>query len=169
MADDDATYAAILRKISTDPRTRRAVTKAIKEVDPEAFPDFSFPDQKVADLEEKLESKLADMEAKRESERIQARLRAQKSKLLEKYDEKQVEAIEKDIMEKHGISDYEIAGKIYASDVPDIEPHRASPAARNGERWSMPEMIEDFRKDPAGAAIRGAYADIDRLRRGERL
>jgi hypothetical protein len=166
--DDDATYAAILRKISTDPRTRRAVTKAIKEVEPDAFPEFSFPDQKVADLDEKYEARFAELEANAESKRIHASLREQKTKLLEKYSPEQVAEIEK-LMEQHNIGNYDIGAKVYAADVPPLDPQRTPPQSRFGERWTLPEQMEEFKKDPAAAAIKGAYADIDRLRRGERL
>jgi hypothetical protein len=169
MVDDDATLANILKKIANDPRSRKAVVKAIKEVDPDSFPPGSFADTIVADLEEKIEAKFADRDAKNETERIERHLRNQKRKLSEKYEPEQIAEIEK-LMEKHNIADYEIGAKAFAADVPGIDPKRgAPPAPKFGERWEFPPNMDDFRKDPSGTALKGAYADIDRLMRGETL
>jgi hypothetical protein len=169
MDENDTALAASLRKLVTDPRSRDKAVRLLKEVDPESWPKFSFPDTEITALEEKVDEKLAALEAKRAGERVEQSLRAQKTKLLEKYSPEQVADIEKSIMEKHNIHDYEIAEKVYASDTPPIDPKRSPPPARFGERWTMPEQMEEFKKDPAAAALRGAYADIDRIQRGERL
>jgi hypothetical protein len=168
MSDEDAAHAALLRRLATDPRTRRIVTKAIKEIDPENYRDHAFPDQKVEDLKEEMEARLAELESKRKIEQADEILRKQKQELLNKYSDEQISEIEK-IMEKHNISDYELASKVYAADTPQVDPKRSPRPTQFGERWQFPENMEEFKKDPAGAALRGAYADIDRLRRGERL
>jgi hypothetical protein len=170
MAEDDATLANILKKIANDPRSRKAVVKAIKEVDPEAFPPGSFADTIVSDLEEKIEAKFTDRDAKSETARVERHLREQKRKLSEKYEPEQIAEIEK-LMEAHNLADYDIGAKVYAADLPPIDPKRGGtpPPAKFGERWEFPSNMDDFRKDPAGTALKGAYADIDRIRRGETL
>jgi hypothetical protein len=170
VTEEDAALATLMRKMANDPKYRAYVAKAAKEIEPERYPESSFADVKVDDLDKKLESKFAEFDAKQETARVERRLREQKKALSEKYEPEQIAEIEK-LMEKHGLHDYDIGAKVYAADVPPIDPKRGGlpPPAKFGERWEFPPNMEEFRKDPAGAALRGAYADIDRLRRGETL
>lgn len=160
MTDEaDKQAAELFRRIANDPRTRRQQLKLIKEVDP----NQQFWDDDLNSKLEAIDAKVEKDKADREEQKIIDRLTAQKKALGERYKPEQIAEIEK-LMTEHGIGDYNIGAKVYAADqpLPDARPVQMP---RQGERWKLPEM-EDFRKDPAGAAIAGAMADIERLRSG---
>lgn len=164
---EDARFASLLRKMANDPRTRRDAVKLIRTVDPDNFPESAFPDVKLAEIEEKFDGKFSELDTKQQTTRLERKLAAQKAKLLETYEEDQVAEMEKMVSEGL-VKDYDTARKVYIADSPAPNPRNSPPPPRQGETWTMP----DFKATPAALAKKatdGAYADMERLMRGERL
>ncbi len=155
---------ALFRKLMNEPKTRRRAIGLVNEVDPGKY---TFHDDQALDEIDKLKAGREEDKAERERERIESRLRSQRDKLAGKFSPEQIAEIEKFATE-NGIGNYEIAAKAWAADLPPPEPRAETPALF-GERWQMPPRIDDFRKDPSGAAIRGAREDIVRLMAGKSL
>jgi len=153
----DKYLANLLTKLTEDPRTRRRVLQAVKELEP----NLRFPDQDVQDLREEFEAKLAEDRQKRESETIRARLEADRQRLADRYDDETIRKIETDVMQKHGIADYEVAAKVYAADLPPERPERDD--TRHGATWELPSFDEYF-ENPMKTARANAYRTIDELR-----
>jgi hypothetical protein len=148
----------LMRQLINDPRSRADTAKWIKEVAPEY--KNHFPDTDISSLKADIERQREEDKLAREREKIEAKLQAQKSRLAEKYEPSQIEEIEK-LMQEHGISNYDIGAKLYAADMPPPEEGRM-PVGRQGERWEFPDL-ENYKKDPMGAAAKSAYAEIDRM------
>lgn len=161
---DAATLAELGKlalKVANNPKTRRQFLKAVKEVEP----DRRFPDQDVEDLREEVRAELDNERQERERERLAERLEAQRQGLLGRFTEEQIQDIEKTVMPKYGISDYEAAAKIYGADLaPALPTHQQS---RPGANWELPNF-EGLHKDPAKAARDMAYKVIDEMRSPKR-
>lgn len=152
--------AELTIKLAHDPKTRKAFTKLVKEVDPSK----SFPDMDAEDNRDVIRSEFAKRDQDAESARVKQRLEAQRAGLINsgRYKEEDVQKIEKEVMEKHGISDYDVASKVYAADTKAANP---TPEIKS-RVWEMP--MSTLSKDALGNMdnfARGeAYKAIDEIK-----
>jgi hypothetical protein len=146
----------LLKRLSTNPQTRRDVTKLIKK----AHPAARFPDQ---DLEDYKEAEAARREAEkieRDRKEVMDRLESQRKALLNRYSEDNLKEIEA-LMQKHGIADYEVGAKLYASEAAPTTGRSSSP---QGQTWTMPGD-KDLLADPRKWATDQASNIIEEFRR----
>jgi len=160
MTYDPATQeqmAKLLGKLMSEPKTRRTVGKAIREVEP----NVRFPDLDLEDLKEELRADREKEKADRETEKLEEKLRTQRDRLKDRYSDEQLKQIEEDVMKKHGIFDYEIAAKVYAAEQPPVRESREE--NHHGATWKIPNF-EKYFKDPRGTALDEAHQAIAELR-----
>lgn len=152
--------AALLLKLSGNPKTRLHTLRMIKAVDP----NYRIP----ADVQ--LEEYKAQVAREKENDKITAqaeksreRQTAQRAKLLDKYTEDQIKEIEAG-MSKVGLGDYEAGAKLYAA---DMTPAKASNnnRPRHGQIWEFPDL-PGLLQNPEKAATDAAYAVLDEMRAG---
>jgi hypothetical protein len=152
-------------KLARGKDTRRDFLKTVKKIDP----NYMLPgDQQVQDLRTEMEDRDAARELKAATDASNARLEKQRQGLLDgtllpgrKFDADQVKEIEEKVMPKYGISDYEAAAKIYASDLKPAKPSGKQPNGSNAN-WSFPDL-PGLMDDPAKAAREAAHQVIDEL------
>jgi hypothetical protein len=98
-----------------------------------------LPDVEAASAVQLIDRRFEQEKAEREKEKALAKLEAQRESLKSRYDDTALGEIEK-LMEKHGISDYDLAARLYAS-----ETQAATPTYEvNDHTWSMPNFGKDF-------------------------
>lgn len=161
-ADRDQ-LADLIAKISSDPRTRKTVIKAIKEVEP----NWQVPADVIADdLREETDAKLAEIRQEAESRRIRDDLERKRRRVADKYGEDAVQAIEKDIMQKHGIADYDLAARVYAAEQPPPDRERRDQESpRHGATFQVPQIdLNEYMRNPRKAALDEAYRVVDEFR-----
>jgi len=161
----DIQLGRLMRKIGTNPKTRRAVTNAIKEVSPGAH----FPDQAINDLRDEFNATREKDKMDAETQRITARLEAQKLKLREKFSDDQIKEIEERVMPKYGLADYEAAAIIYGADLKPTDATSRGGRERmiHGTTWEFPELPKLF-ENPTLAAREEAARVIDEFRAARR-
>jgi hypothetical protein len=151
---------AQLAKLATDlahnPKTRKQFTKLVKEIDPTK----RFPDIEAEELEEKMQREFEKRDHEAEAKRTQDRLEKQKESLKSRFKDEDISEIEK-LMEKHGISDYDVGAKLYAAETKPAEPTYEM----QDRAWSLPKIdIKDFGNLKAQAR-KNAYQAIDDIKR----
>lgn len=152
-----AQLAELSISLAHNPKTRKAFTKLVQEVDPSK----RFPDVEADDLRDTIKNEFEVRDQQAEARRIKAQTENQRADLLEsgRYKEEDVKEIEK-IMEKHGISDYDVAAKVYSA---DTKP--ASPTSDIKSRtWQMPQLKKEDLGNLTQNARDKAYATIDEIR-----
>jgi len=151
-----------LLRMAGNPKTRRSILNAHRENTPGFVmpPDVQIQEMREQNAREKAADKLA-----RETEKSNERLEREKAKLAKRYSPEQIEIIEKEIMPKYGISDYEAAGKLYAA---DFKPAAGSGGTDRGTlfgaTWTFPDL-PGLLDDPAKAARETAFSVIDEFNR----
>lgn len=161
-ADRDQ-IAELIAKISADPATRKTVIKAIKHVEPK----WEVPaDIAVDDLREETRAQLDAMRQENESRRIRDELERKRKSIADRYGEDSVKEIETNIMEKHGIVDYDVAARLYAAEQPPPDrERRAREDSRHGATWELPQIdLAAYMANPRKAALDEAYKVVDELR-----
>jgi hypothetical protein len=147
--------------VAGDKRTRAAVLKAQKTVDP----TFRMPgDIEMNDIRAELAAKEQEREFKAAQAATLSRIEAQKAKLAEKYSADQIAEIETKVMQKYGISDYEAGAKLYAADFAPARPSGAD-IIGHGATWTFPQL-PGLMEDPVRAAREAAVGVIDEINRG---
>lgn len=152
---------AQLAKLATDlahnPKTRKKFVGLVKEIDPSR----RFPDVEADDLKEEMTREFEKRDQLREAERARQQLETQRTGLKSRYEDKDIEEIEK-LMEKKGISDYEDGAILYAA---ITKPATPSYEAKD-HRWKMPGRdIKDFSNPQVSRdAIYKAIDDVKRKR-----
>lgn len=153
--------AELMVGMSKNPKTRKEFTRLVREVNP----SMSFPDVEKEEMRETITSEFAKRDQENETKRVKERLEAQRSSLITsgRFKEEDVGKIEKEVMEKHGISDYEVAAKVYAADM-----RPASPTPEIKSRvWEMP--MASLGKEALGNmdnfARNEAYKAIDDIKK----
>lgn len=164
MPVDPATLQALGQlalKISGDPRTRNEFIKQVKTVAPEYRPpaDVQFEEFKAQFKKEQEEKEIRAKAEQQERSRHNAR-----NKLISsgKYTEEQVREMEEAVMKKHGISNYDVAAKVYAADTEPAKPSNRD-RMRHGQIWEFPN-IPGLLQNPEKAASDAAYAIVDEFR-----
>jgi hypothetical protein len=162
--ENDATYIALgklAKKLATNPKTRKLYVSAVKEVEP----NLRFPDIEMDEFRSEMNARLEQEKLERENARILAQQEAEKLRVLERYTPEQVADMEKTVMEKHGLSSYELAAKIYGADLKPATP--ANAPSPHGTTWDMP-TDKELLKDPARWARKAAQQAIDELNQRRR-
>lgn len=156
---DDETlkqFGLLAAKVASNPKTKKAWRRAVQEVNPSA--SFAL---EADDVDALVNARLEDERLKREQDEVKTRLERQKAELAGRYTPEEIIAIEA-VMTKHGLSDYDVAARLYAHDNPG--PVTPIPTgARQGERWTLPDDKVLF-QDPAQWAKEQAYSVIDQMR-----
>lgn len=165
VADTDNEHAELLRKLVHDPRTSRAARKLLHEIDPKYFELEAEADKYRSELEERLSKDKEERDKEKieaESAKVRERLEHERSQLVARYGEDEVKEME-ELGEKHMLGSYEVMEKLHNAERMGSRPQR-EPTPRFGERWeSAPVEWEEFRKDPKGAALKGMYAEVEKL------
>ncbi len=168
MALDPQTAQALgelMHKLAHNPKSRKAVAKLVKEVDPDRA--AAFTDIEIEDKIEALRTDWDNRELERTKDETTRRLAKQRADLLGKgYTEDQIKEIEEKVMPKYGMSDYEAAAILWSHENP---PSRPSPAEKrhNGTHWEFP-MFEQYSTDAKKASLDRAYETIDELHSARR-
>lgn len=149
--------ADLALQLAHDPKTSKQYKKLVKEL----HPDRHFPDVEVDDLREEVKTLLAARDQKEESDRVNQGLRAQRNGLITsgKFTEEDVKKMETDVMEKHGISDYEVAAKVYAA---DTRPANPTPEIKS-RVWEMPKLAKEDIDNINQHTLKNAYAVVDEI------
>ena len=144
-------------KVAGNPKTRRPFLNAVREIEP----DRVFPDQQVEDLRQEWATQRETDNIERERRETEQRLAAQRRKLIDskRFTEDDVKKIEKDVMERLGLADYDAAATIYGAQQP-AAPSNTVP--KSGGVWELP-TFDGLLKDPNGAARNMAFQVIDEL------
>lgn len=131
-----AALAELAVEVANNPDTRKEFARLVKKVQP----NRRFPDVEVDDMREEIRREFEKKEQEGEQARILRSMERQKSKVSENYDDKAMGEIEA-LMSKHGLSDYELAARLYAAETKPATP-RPQP---NDHRWSLPNIeLKDF-------------------------
>lgn len=137
-----ASLAELSVAIAQNPETRKQFANLVKKVKPEY--GNSFHDVTNEDMREDIKAEFRKRDEELAKREALSRLNEQRNSLRDRYDDSAMGDIEK-LMEKHGISDYEIGAKIYAADTKPSMPH---PSAGDYS-WKMPNIeMKDFNNLP---------------------
>lgn len=144
--------------LAHDPKTRKEFVNLIKKRDP----NFRAADVEIEDLRDDVDQRFAARDQQEEARKATDRLSAQRRNLIDsgRFKEEDVVKIEKDVMEKYGLADYDAAAKLYAA---DMKPAGATPEIKT-RVWEMPDL-KSAMNDPAGQARSEAYKAIDEIKR----
>ncbi len=168
-----ADLASLAYELGHNPKTRKGLAKLVKEINPERAA-ASFRD---VDQEDRFETFKADIEDKLDLKGAKAakeKADAQKSKLAERYDEKQLGEIEA-VMGRYGLSDWDAGAVLYANEHPESDPtlQPPPPSERPGATWEFPTVkgrdgkdmaFKDFAADPRTASLNAAYSVISEFK-----
>lgn len=126
-----AQLAKLSMDLANNPKTRKQFVGLVKEIDPSK----RFPDVETDALREEFAAARENDKLEREKEKTMARLEAQKGMLKSRYDDAAIGEIEK-LMEKLGISDYDVGARIYAAETKAATPTYQA----NDHRWNLPAV-----------------------------
>lgn len=131
---------AQLAKLATDlahnPKTRKAFTKLVQEIDPSK----RFPDVEIDEIRAGVVKEFEERDQRAESARVLAAQENARAALKDNYDDKAIGEIET-LMTKHGLSDYSLGARLYAADTKPANPSYEV----NDHKWNLPAIkIEDF-------------------------
>ena len=138
-AETTQQLASLALRLSRDPKTRKDFLKAVKQIDPSR----RFPDMEIDELREEIAAQRAEDETKRQVRATEEKLAKQKQGLLDgslipgrQFSAEDVEKMEKEVMPKHSLADYEAAAIIYGA---QQKPASATPEITSRGRWQMPD------------------------------
>lgn len=145
--------------MANNPKTRAQTVKLARE----AGLTLNLPDVEAATMREEMDAKLAERDSRDEQRRVIERQQRQRAALISErgFTDDDVTKMEKEVMEKHGIGDYEVAAKIFAA---DTTPASAVPEMNSGV-WEMPAFPKEMMTSPRNFARKEAYKVIDENRR----
>jgi hypothetical protein len=164
-----ADLAALFLKLSHDPKTRKAIAKAVKEGAGDSPHAAAFKD---VDLEDRFESFTREQEQrelKKQQDEVLANMNRKRAALLtgdgsgRQWSEDDVKAIEK-TMEKYGITDYEAGATLHAATLPPVDPRPGEEPPQHGSTWEFPEWGK-FGADPVKASRDTAHTVISEFMR----
>ena len=129
----------------SDPETRKTTLSLLEK----KIPGANIVELQTDRISKSVEDKFAAFEHKQAAKEANSRLESQRNSLISKgFTEDDVKKIETDVMQKHGISDYEVASKVYAADQPVPVP---SYEIRGNRPWKK-ESLKDFMGNPKDKA-----------------
>jgi hypothetical protein len=153
--------AELMVDMSHDKEMRPLVNKFLKKKNGKVLPDVELEEIRA---ENKREFEKRDIAASAEREKL--RLEAQRNALIEsgRFSEDDVKKMEKDVMEKHGISDYNVAAKVFAADVKPADP-TPEISSRN---WELPKFSKEEMANPHAVARRRANDVVGEIMRNRK-
>ena len=162
---------ALFLKLSHDPKTRKLIAKAVKEVASDSPHAKAFADIDMQDQFEQFRAQQEERELKKQRDDVLAGMNAKRSALLSggpdgagrKYGEDDIKKIE-DLMQRKGISDYEDGATLYAATLPPLDPRPDEMPAQHGSTWDFPEWGK-FGPDPVKASRDTAHNVISEFMR----
>lgn len=166
-----ADLGKLLLSLTHNPKTRKTIAKAIKEIDPDSPHAQAFADVDVQDQFEKFKQEQADREIENQRKAVMAEMNAKRNALLtggpdgsgRKYGEDDIKKIET-LMEKKGITDYEDGATLYAATLPPLDPKPSDMPIEHGATWEFPEWSK-FSENPDKAARNTAHTVITEFMR----
>jgi hypothetical protein len=159
-----ADLADLFHELSHNPKTRKMVAKAVKEIAADSADakrhSGAFADIDLTDQFERFKAEQEQNELKRAQDAMLAQMNAKRAALLtggpdgsgRKYSEDDLKKIE-EMMQRKGYTDYEDAATLYAATLPPLDPDPAHvpPMGSHGATWEFPEWSK-FGADPNKAA-----------------
>lgn len=156
-----AELADLMVDLSNDKATRPIVNKFLKEKTGKVMQDVELEDVRAS-----VKKEFEDRDLAEKTERAKQKLEAQRQGLIDsgRFTEEQVVAMEKDVMEKHAISDYNIAAKVFVADLPPKTPDQVE-----GDRyWNMPKMTKEDIANPKHVAHKRAMDAVGEVIRNRK-
>ena len=168
-AQQQADLASLAYELGHNPQTRKGLAALVKKISPERAAR-SFKD---VDQEDKFETFKADVEDRLDlkgAKAAKAKEDEQRTRLGERYDEKQIEAIDA-VRTRFGMSDWDAAAVLYSHETGESDPTLKPPAAdqRPGATWEFPTVpgkdgkpmdFKAFAADPRTHSLNEAYRAI---------
>lgn len=153
-----ADLADLFHELSHNPKTRKAVAKAIKELKPESPHASAFSDVDVEDRFEAFKREQDEKELKRQQDAIVERMNSKRAALLtggsdgsgRKYSEDDLKKIE-GLMQQRGVTDYDDGATLYAATLPPEDTKPSDIPVSHGATWDFPEWNK-FGADPIKAS-----------------
>lgn len=166
--DENARYelAALSKRLSDDPRTRKAFLKLAREVSPDlVLPEIAIEEEVAKQLAQR-DQRISELESKIQEEQINKDLENRRAALVKRGAEpEEIEAIEKIMVEK-GIADHETAADYFMwQKKANEEIERAKQA---GAPKQLVSQFEGFFKNPIQTARQVAFQVIQESRRPNR-
>lgn len=128
-----------------DPETRKAALALIAK----KVPGTHFSELETDKMSRAMEAKFAEFEHKQVVRDATHQLETQRGKLTAMgYTDDDIKNIETNVMQKHGIADYEVAAKVYQADQPSPSP---TYDIRGQKAWKR-ENLKDFFGKPKDKA-----------------
>lgn len=131
-----ADLAQLAVEVANNPGTRKDFARLVKKVQP----GRRFPDVEVEDIRAEVRQEFETRDLELQKQKAGRKLERERAEVADQYDEKAMGEIEA-LMEKHGLSDYKLAARLYAA---DAKPARPTPGA-DDHRYTLPNIdIKDF-------------------------
>lgn len=128
-----ADLAALAIELSKDVEGRKLINKKLKPL------GKSLPDVDLADLSASIDNKFAERDQQENARRMNDHLESQKNGLRSRgFKDEDIANMETNIMQKHGISDYDVAAKVFAADARPADPTHEIKT----RTWQMPTLGE---------------------------
>lgn len=160
LSPETVQLANTLRAITdkSDPATRKAALELIEK----KVPGTNFSELQEDRVEKKMNERFQKMEQDRASQEANQRLENQRQSLITKgYTEEDVRKIETDVMQKHGIVDYEVAAKVFQADQPASQPHYD---IRGQKAWKKDNLKDMFGPNVKEKARERAFEVVAEMR-----
>lgn len=158
--------------LAHNPKTRKSIAKAVREIAPDSPHAQAFSDVDVEDKFEAFKREQEQKDIKRQQDEVLAGINRKRSALLtggpdgsgRKYGEDDLKKIET-LMQSKGIVDYDDGAVLYAATLPPIDntPSNEMPT-QTGATWEFPEWSK-FGVDPNKAARDTANSVISEFMR----
>lgn len=149
--------AELAMAIAHNPKTRKGYTKLVREI----YPDRRFADVETDEIREDIKKEFEQRDLQRRAEETKRAQESARASLITsgRFKEEDVQKIEKEVMEKHGISDYEVAAKVYNA---DLKPARPTPEVQS-RTWNMPTVKKGDLDNLGKIALEKAYGVVDEI------
>lgn len=153
-AQTQADLAELAVELANKPETRKDFAHLVKKVQP----NRRFHDVEVDDIRAEIRKEFEERDQRAAQSLIVKAMEREKAKLADRYDEKAIGEIES-LMEKHGLSDYGLAARLYAA---ETKPANPTPQP-DDHRWTLPNIdLKDFNNlKQIGRA--SAYKAVDEI------
>lgn len=152
-----AELSAMMTDLANDKEMRPAVGKWLKKKYGKTLPDVELDD-----IRQTVTREFEDRDLAEQSRRSKEKLESDRAGLITggRFTEDDVKEIEK-IMEKHGISDYTVASKVYAADQKPADPRPEI----NSRNFELPKFDKTALADPKAFARNKANEVVGELMR----
>lgn len=154
-----AELAKLAIDLANNPDTRKDFARLTKRVQP----NRRFPDVEADEAKEMIAAEFEKRDQAEAAKKAERKLERQRDKLKERYEDKDIEEIEK-LMEKHGLADYELGSRLYAADTKPAQPT----SQPDDHQWKMPNIeVKDFNNLRQISRAK-AYSVIDEIARNRK-